>query len=114
LKKKDSKGFAVLELFTSEGCSSCPPADELLNQLQQQDAQEQLYILAFHVDYWDHQGWKDRFSSYAYSQRQQQYAEWFKLRSIYTPQLVVSGQHELVGSDGGAVSAAVNRALGQT
>ncbi len=94
----DGKGFAVVELFTSEGCSSCPPADELVARVQQDSRDKPVYILAFHVDYWDRLGWKDAFSNALYSQRQQQYATWFKLQSVYTPQIVVNGKKEFVGS----------------
>lgn len=114
VKPQEGNGFAVVELFTSEGCSSCPPADALLQQLQEQDAYGQLYILAFHVDYWDHQGWKDRFSDHAYSLRQRKYADWLGVPTVYTPQLVVNGESEHIGSDGRAVSAAINQALQQS
>ncbi|HVI45373.1 MAG TPA: DUF1223 domain-containing protein [Chitinophaga sp.] len=113
VNRHGGKGFAVVELFTSEGCSSCPPADELISRLQQEDVDSQLYILAFHVDYWDHQGWKDRFSDHAWSQRQQQYAAWLRVRTIYTPQLIVNGEREQIGSDAGLVGAAINQALEQ-
>lgn len=105
------KAFAVVELFTSEGCSSCPPADKLIEQLQEENPNAPLYILAFHVDYWDHQGWKDRFSNSAYSNRQQQYVNWLNLTSLYTPQIVVNGQSENAGSDEGATIQAINNAL---
>ncbi|WP_127126995.1 DUF1223 domain-containing protein [Pseudoflavitalea rhizosphaerae] len=105
------KAFVVIELFTSEGCSSCPPADKLIEQLQEENPNAALYILAYHVDYWDHQGWKDRFSSRAYSNRQQQYVNWLNLSSLYTPQIVVNGQSENVGSDEGATVNAINNAL---
>ena len=93
----NSRSFAVLELFTSEGCSSCPPADRLLPELMQKDSN--LIALSFHVDYWDKLGWKDVFSNSTFTQRQQLYAEQFHLESIYTPQLVINGQYELVGSN---------------
>ena len=109
----DSKGFAVVELFTSEGCSSCPPADKLLEKIQADNQNKQIYILAFHVDYWDHQGWKDRFSDAAYSARQSQYAEWLNLRTIYTPQVLVNGTSEYVGSNQGAILSAIAAGLGQ-
>lgn len=105
------KAFAVVELFTSEGCSSCPPADKLIEQLQEENPNAPLYILAYHVDYWDHQGWKDRFSNRAYSSRQQQYVNWLNLTSLYTPQIVVNGQSENTGSDEGATEQAINNAL---
>jgi len=94
-----AKGFAVIELFTSEGCSSCPPADELVEKIQKESNNLPVYILAFHVDYWDRLGWKDVFSSAAYSKRQNQYAQWLNLQSIYTPQIVVNGRKEFIGSE---------------
>src|SRR5882757_7431762 len=95
----NSKGFAVVELSTSEGCSSCPPADELVEKIQKDNKNGKIYILAFHVDYWDHQGWKDRFSDREFSNRQRQYAGWLNLQTVYTPQIVVNGTTEYVGSD---------------
>ncbi len=95
----------VVELFTSEGCSSCPPADALLAKL---DASRNgqgpaILILGEHVDYWNHLGWKDRFSSAELSRRQSQYAQRFRLDSVYTPQMVIDGRYELVGNDESAV-----------
>jgi len=107
----DAKGFAVVELFTSEGCSSCPPADALVAAVHKQDKDLPVYVLAFHVDYWDRLGWKDAFSNAAYSERQKEYAEWLHLSSIYTPQVVVNGQKEFVGSDAGALHQAINKGL---
>jgi hypothetical protein len=112
-KNQDGSGFAVVELFTSEGCSSCPPADALLAKLQEQDNKGQLYILAYHVDYWDHQGWRDRFSDHSYSVRQQKYSEWLHLPNIYTPQLIVNGEREQIGSNANAVSVSLYQALNQ-
>lgn len=103
----DRKGFAVVELFTSEGCSSCPPADELIEKIQKENQNKQVYILAFHVDYWDHQGWKDRFSNHDFSLRQRQYANWIGLQTVYTPQIIVNGTTEMVGSDQGKVLQAI-------
>lgn len=110
---KNEGGFAVVELFTSEGCSSCPPADELMEKIQAENENKQLYILAFHVDYWDHQGWKDRFSDHEFSLRQKQYANWMKLQTIYTPQVIVNGSEEMIGSEAGAVFNAIKRQLAQ-
>ena len=92
----------LIELFTSEGCSSCPPADEVLTRLvaTQPVAGVEIIALGEHVDYWDRLGWRDAFSSSAFSRRQEDYAERvFHGGNIYTPQLVVNGHRELVGSD---------------
>jgi len=96
-----ARPFAVVELFTSEGCSSCPPADALLAKLVAETRQrpEAIYLLAFHVDYWDSLGWKDHFSDAAYSQRQYEYVQALGLDSAYTPQMVVNGKEEFLGSD---------------
>ncbi|NML22319.1 DUF1223 domain-containing protein [Pseudoflavitalea sp. G-6-1-2] len=110
-KPATGKPFAVVELFTSEGCSSCPPADLLIEELQQNNTDAPLYILSYHVDYWDHQGWKDTFSDRAYTIRQQQYASWLGLETIYTPQMIVNGQKEHVGSNAQASVQAINEAL---
>lgn len=91
-------GFAVVELFTSEGCSSCPPADEVIAKIQKEDYNQPVYILSYHVDYWNNSGWKDVFSSAEYSKRQSDYANWLNLGSVYTPQIVVNGHKEFVGS----------------
>src|ERR1700709_1958776 len=91
-------GFAVVELFTSEGCSSCPAADDVVAKVQNENNDKPVYILAYHVDYWNRLGWKDVFSDAAYSKRQNQYAAWLNLESIYTPQVVVNGNKEFVGS----------------
>jgi hypothetical protein len=91
-------GFAVVELFTSEGCSSCPSADKLAARIQKEYADKPVYILAFHVDYWNRLGWKDVFSDPAFTKRQRQYASLLKLSTVYTPQAVVGGRTEFVGS----------------
>lgn len=106
-------GFAVVELFTSEGCSSCPPAEALMARTQQEDKGLSVYCLAFHVDYWDRLGWKDVFSNAAYTDRQKQYSRWLRLNEIYTPQAVVNGTTEFVGSDAGQMSKAIKSGLEQ-
>lgn len=104
-------GFAVIELFTSQGCSSCPPADENLSEVYQ-DAKKsgaKIYTLAWHVDYWNRLGWKDPFSKAEYSQRQSMYVQALKLQSAYTPQMVVNGETEFVGSNQSRTKELVNK-----
>jgi len=90
----------ILELFTSEGCSSCPPADALLKKLDDAGRLDDVEIIAIeeHVDYWNRLGWTDPFSSPDWTRRQERYSEAFRRGGIYTPQLVVNGRAELVGS----------------
>ncbi len=107
----DNKGFAVIELFTSEGCSSCPPADELVAKIQKESKDKPVYILAYHVDYWNRLGWKDVFSSADYSKRQNDYANYLNLQSVYTPQIVVNGKSEFVGSEEGTLRNAIKTSL---
>lgn len=104
----------MVELFTSEGCSSCPPADQLVARIQQEDKDQPVYILAFHVDYWDRLGWKDAFSDPRYTQRQNRYASWLNLPSVYTPQIVVNGRKEFVGSQENTLRNAIDGGLEQT
>jgi hypothetical protein len=101
----------IVELFTSEGCSDCPPADAVLTRLASQPVHGvQIIPLGEHVDYWDKQGWRDPFSSNAFSVRQVEYASALHVESPYTPQMIVNGRDEFVGSDYGAGAAAVARA----
>jgi hypothetical protein len=97
----------VVELFTSEGCSSCPPADALLAELA---TRSDVLALSFHVDYWDRLGWKDPFSSAAATARQRRYAASLGLDTVYTPQIVVDGRWQAVGSDRGDVARALDAA----
>ncbi len=103
----------IVELFTSEGCSDCPPADTLLEKLitTQPIAGVEIVGLGQHVDYWDRQGWKDQFSSAAWTSRQQIYQGRFATESIYTPQMVVDGRAEFVGSDAAAARKAIERTM---
>ena len=91
----------VVELFTSEGCSSCPPADRFLARLESEQpaAQADLLVMEEHVDYWDHQGWRDPFSAGFFTLRQQEYALAFGTEDIYTPEMVVDGRPGFTGSD---------------
>ena len=89
----------VLELFTSQGCSSCPPADVLLDRAKK-DFPDRVFALSYHVDYWNYIGWEDPFSKSAYTIKQRAYNRKFRSRSNYTPQLVVNGSEHFVGSNG--------------
>jgi hypothetical protein len=96
-----AKQKVLVELFTSEGCSSCPPADKALAFLQEQQpiANAEVIALGFHVDYWDYIGWKDIYAKREFTRRQENYAEAFRLSSNYTPQMVVDGSLEFVGNN---------------
>lgn len=106
-------GFAVVELFTSEGCSSCPSADKAVAALPA-EFPDNVYILSFHVDYWNYIGWKDVFSKPQYTQRQKKYASKLQLNSIYTPQVVVNGRHEFVGSNKAKLQSTITSELKNT
>ena len=97
----------VVELFTSQGCSSCPPADDLLDELAGRPG---VVALSLHVDYWDYIGWKDPYASPQYTARQQHYAEALNLRYVYTPQIVVDGRANVVGSHRAQVLEAIEAA----
>ncbi|MDR0810557.1 MAG: DUF1223 domain-containing protein [Gemmobacter sp.] len=97
----------VVEFYTSQGCSSCPPADAFFATLVRQPG---VIPLALHVDYWDYIGWKDRFASPAFTERQKAYARAAKSRTIYTPQMIVNGDARVEGNDAAAVAAAISAA----
>jgi len=107
-------GFALIELYTSEGCSSCPPADKLVAKIAQEYKEKEVYILAYHVDYWNNLGWRDVFSSPQYSQRQRNYADYLHLDGVYTPQAIVNGKTEFVGSEEGKMQAAIQAGLSKS
>src|SRR5215471_1797760 len=103
-------GFAVVELFTSEGCSSCPPADAVLRDLSGAD----LYPLSFHVDYWNELGWVDPFSAVWATERQRTYARALGERGVYTPEMIVNGRDAFVGSDRAHAARSIDKALAKS
>jgi hypothetical protein len=105
-----ASGPVVLELFTSQGCSSCPPADRVLGKLAAGELGTTIVPLSFHVDYWNDLGWNDPYSQPAWTERQRRYARALNDRSIYTPQLVVGGAAGMVGSNLVAITTAIAKA----
>ncbi len=102
----DGVSGTVVELYTSQGCSSCPPADAYLTRLSQEPG---IIALALHVDYWDYIGWKDKFGDPKFTERQRAYAQAFNSRSIFTPQMVIAGVDSEVGSDPDSVAGSIRR-----
>jgi hypothetical protein len=109
------RSFAVIELFTSQGCSSCPAADQLLNSVIEEAAAkgEPIFGLSFHVSYWDYLGWKDPYASSKYNVRQGNYVNKLKAGNAYTPQMVVNGKAEFVGSSRKEADDAIKTALSE-
>lgn len=109
-KTAERRTPVLLELFTSEGCSTCPPAERVLASLQneQPNPNAEIITLALHVDYWNRAGWTDEFSSPLYSQRQEIYADRFKIGQVFTPQMVVDGTKQFVGSNLDEANKAIN------
>ncbi|SDR27502.1 DUF1223 domain-containing protein [Pseudovibrio sp. Tun.PSC04-5.I4] len=103
---------AVIELFTSQGCSSCPPADRFIDELS--STQKDVITLSYHVDYWDYIGWKDTLGSPVFTQRQRDYAKSRGDAQIYTPQVVVNGQGHMVGSNRADVTSAIRASTGMS
>ena len=102
---------AVIELFTSQGCSSCPPADKLLAQTIKNSNGKKIFALSFHVDYWNRLGWADPFSSATFSKRQNDYVTALNTNGAYTPQIIVNGEREFVGSDKTSLNKALSEEL---
>jgi hypothetical protein len=112
LAAAQSRTPVLVELFTSEGCSSCPPADAVLARLDKEQpvADTEVIALSEHVDYWNNLGWMDPFSSPLFSARQQDYGQAMHLHDVYTPQMVICGQKEVIGSDWNAATLAIRAA----
>ena len=110
-----TSSFAVVELFTSQGCSSCPPADQVLSSISEeaQKKGQAIYTLSFHVDYWNYLGWKDPYSDSRFSQRQRAYAQSLST-GVYTPQMVVNGEIAFVGSRKAEAQKNIQKALSQS
>ncbi len=107
------KPFALVELFTSEGCSSCPPAEKVLSDIKT-DAEKNhknIFCLEYHVDYWNRLGWKDPFSSFQYTNRQKNYCSVLNEESIYTPMMIVNGTESFTGSNSEKAKSAIASAL---
>ena len=111
---KEQDGFALIELFTSEGCSSCPPADEAVGEIQKKYNDKNVLVLSYHVDYWNKLGWKDIFSDASFTQRQEYYSAIFHLNSIYTPQVVVNGGKEFIGSNKSKLISSIEEQMKET
>lgn len=108
------KPVVVLELFTSQGCSSCPPADDALYRIKEKLDTKTVIPIAYHVDYWNYIGWKDPFSKKRFTDKQKYYGQKFRSSSIYTPQLVINGNEHLVGSNEVTIYKKVKRYLKET
>ena len=103
--------FVIIQLFTSQGCSSCPPADMLVERIKKEYEHKNVYVLSYHVDYWDRLGWKDPFGKKEFTEIQYRYADQFRERQVYTPQIVVNGREHFVGSNGSKLKKRINTYL---
>lgn len=111
--KHEQSSFVVIELFTSQGCNTCPPADKLLSEViaDARKSHKPIYAMSFHVDYWNKLGWKDPFSSLAFTKRQNNYVSALKEAEVYTPQVFVNGKTSFVGSDKKKLLAEIDKEL---
>ena len=100
-EEKNSKEdpFVLIQLFTSQGCSSCPPANKLIEKVNNEYKGKKVFVLSYHVDYWNRLGWADPFSKREFTEIQYKYADQFKERRVYTPQIVVNGKEHFIGSN---------------
>ncbi len=114
IEENVSKPVIVLELFTSQGCSSCPPADALLSEIESKYTNKDVIALSYHVDYWNYIGWKDPFSKKAFSDKQRAYGRKFNSSTIYTPQVVFNGKEHVVGSKKTIVNSRLQHYLKKT
>src|ERR1043166_8631139 len=110
-KQPADKGFAVVELFTSEGCSSCPPADNLMAALAKKYADRPVLFIGMHIDYWNRLGWKDEFSQHIFTERQNEYGHYLRSDQAYTPQAIVNGRMQMIGSGRIGLIAAIDENL---
>ena len=110
-----ARPFAVVELYTSEGCSSCPPAELIISKLIAASRQNKIRVfpISFHVDYWNGLGWRDPFSQNLFSQRQYAYGSFFKTNNVYTPQVIVNGTHVVEGYNRQKLQDVINHELGE-
>jgi hypothetical protein len=111
--KNSYKGFAVAELFTSQGCNTCPAADKVLGEViaDAKKNNKPVFALSFHVDYWNRLGWKDPFSKFAFSKRQNNYASALGEKTVYTPQIFINGKTALTGSDKNKISTQIEKEI---
>lgn len=113
-KTAANKPFVVLQLFTSQGCSSCPRADDFLEEVKENYANKNVIVMSYHVDYWNSLGWQDPFSKKEFSNLQYSYAKQLQTRSVYTPQVVVNGKVHYVGSNKNKIKSSIAENLSNT
>jgi hypothetical protein len=107
----NTKSITVIQLFTSQGCSSCSSADKLLNTIKHEYEDKGVFVASYHVDYWNRLGWKDPYSSEKFTNLQRQYSSKFKSRNVYTPQAVINGKLHFVGSNEAKMYGQINKNL---